>query len=518
MDLTQIKKYFPFKTPRQGQLELIKQIIDGFNSGKKHIILNAPTGWGKSVIAYTVGKYFGGCYILTSQKCLQEQYYSDLQIPFVMGRSNYICKRNKNLTCEFGVCKRKPESFCVDCPYLLNKDNALNSEIGDLNYSYFLTLAASLNAEVPRKKLLVCDECHNLESELINMCSLKISEKLLVYLGIFVSLPDKSSDYNDKISWLLNRVAPKLREQKIYFKGRVEAFKAFKISREYKQMISKYFSVMKLLSAISEIEKQNNLKSKLIITRSSDDILEYKLLFANHLFNEYISNNADYILHMSATIFSKTEYCKSLGINQSDALYIETESFFPLENRIIHYDPIGSLSYKNKFTTIPKLLTKIDQLLNYYKDVKGIIHTGNYEIAEIIIDNLSSSKNGNRLLMPRGENRQEILNEFYNSNFPCVLISPSLTEGLDLKDDLSRFCIICKVPYASLADTWTKERLNLNPNWYLNNTAQILVQMTGRSIRSETDFCNTYILDSDFLQFASRAINILPKWWKDSVK
>ena len=119
--------------------------------------------------------------------------------------------------------------------------------------------------------------------------------------------------------------------------------------------------------------------------------------------------------------------------------------------------------------------------------------------------------------MPRGSNRQEILNEFYESDEPLVLISPSLSEGLDLKDDLSRFCIICKVPYASLGDPWVKARMEKNNIWYTINAAQTLIQMTGRSIRSETDYCDTYILDSNFLQFAKQSFNLLPNWWKDSV-
>jgi Rad3-related DNA helicase len=88
---------------------------------------------------------------------------------------------------------------------------------------------------------------------------------------------------------------------------------------------------------------------------------------------------------------------------------------------------------------------------------------------------------------------------------------------LDLKDDLSRFCIICKMPYANIADKWVKTRLTLDPNWYANHTAETLVQMCGRSVRSKDDFATTYILDEDFLRFAETYYYLLPDWWKDSV-
>ena len=222
-------------------------------------------------------------------------------------------------------------------------------------------------------------------------------------------------------------------------------------------------------------------------------------------------------LHMSATILNKEDYCRNLGISSNEVEYISTDAIFPKENRLINYLPIGSMTYNNKSETLPKMALKIEELLEKHKNVKGIIHTVNYNIAELLINKLKHSDNGKRLLMPRGNNRQKILDLFYNSEEPLVLISPSLAEGLDLKDDLSRFCIVCKVPYASLADPWVKARADKNSKWYTINTAQTLIQMTGRSIRSETDYCNTYILDSNFLSFAKKAIDILPNWWKDAV-
>ena len=119
--------------------------------------------------------------------------------------------------------------------------------------------------------------------------------------------------------------------------------------------------------------------------------------------------------------------------------------------------------------------------------------------------------------MPRGNNRQEILNTFYASERPYVLISPSLAEGLDLKEDLSRFCIICKVPFANITDEWTKQRMKYDINWYNYFTVEQLIQMTGRSIRSETDYATSYILDESFLAFAIKNQHMFPTWWKNAV-
>ena len=76
---------------------------------------------------------------------------------------------------------------------------------------------------------------------------------------------------------------------------------------------------------------------------------------------------------------------------------------------------------------------------------------------------------------------------------------------------------MCKVPYASLADKWTKTRMELDKNWYLTHACINLVQMTGRSVRSENDFAKTYILDKDFETLALNTQDIFPEWWKESV-
>src|SRR5215813_14763413 len=100
--------------------------------------------------------------------------------------------------------------------------------------------------------------------------------------------------------------------------------------------------------------------------------------------------------------------------------------------------------------------------------------------------------------------RDEIISEHINATKPTVLISPSLHLGLDLKDGLSRFQVITKVPYPSLGDRWIKEKCKRAERWYLWQTALKLVQGYGRSVRSKDDWAVTYVLDSLFESFVNR--------------
>jgi hypothetical protein len=125
-----------------------------------------------------------------------------------------------------------------------------------------------------------------------------------------------------------------------------------------------------------------------------------------------------------------------------------------------------------------------------------------------------SQQNRCRLLETNPEiQRGEVIAEHVNSTKPTVLISPSLYTGLDLKDDLSRFQIIVKVPYPDLGDRWINEKRRSNEQWYTWQTALRLVQGYGRSIRSKEDYAVTYVLDSGFQNFVKRNRIILPDWF-----
>lgn len=92
-----------------------------------------------------------------------------------------------------------------------------------------------------------------------------------------------------------------------------------------------------------------------------------------------------------------------------------------------------------------------------------------------------------------------------------------MTEGLDLRGELSRFQIVVKVPFPFL-DDYTKARMELDPKWYQLQTAIPLVQMTGRSVRDKEDYAVTIILDADFQRFLSQNQDMLPDWWLSAIE
>ena len=88
---------------------------------------------------------------------------------------------------------------------------------------------------------------------------------------------------------------------------------------------------------------------------------------------------------------------------------------------------------------------------------------------------------------------------------------------MDLKDELSRFQVLVKVPYPDLSERRTRVKLERDPGWYDWQTDLRLVQTYGRSIRSDTDHAVTYVLDSNFPQFVRRHGELFPEYFLEAL-
>jgi Rad3-related DNA helicase len=104
------------------------------------------------------------------------------------------------------------------------------------------------------------------------------------------------------------------------------------------------------------------------------------------------------------------------------------------------------------------------------------------------------------------------------SKEPTIFVSPSSTEGLDLKNDLSRFQIICKIDYPYLGDKLVKKRMEKYKYWYSYQAVKSLIQAKGRSVRNEEDYAITYILDSNFDRLYDQNNYLFPESFKKALQ
>jgi ATP-dependent DNA helicase DinG len=223
---------------------------------------------------------------------------------------------------------------------------------------------------------------------------------------------------------------------------------------------------------------------------------------------------------ISATILDKEAFCKSLGLVPEEVKFIQIPSDFPLQNRHIHpmnIEYLNSKSLQQQDVQI-KIARAIDNLMTLHRNHKGIIHTTSYKQVDFIVENISPINRQRLFKTDPNIPREEVIAEHLNSTEPTVLISPSLYLGLDLKDDLSRFQIITKVPYPDLGDRWISNKKDMNGQWYTWQTALRLVQGYGRSIRSKEDWAKTYVLDTAFGYFVRKNRNMLPDWFVQAIR
>ena len=162
------------------------------------------------------------------------------------------------------------------------------------------------------------------------------------------------------------------------------------------------------------------------------------------------------------------------------------------------------------------MINTIDTIATMNKEHSGIIHTGNYQIAKWLVDNLNVTQRIYHHNPGAHLDRNNVINSFQEDTNPSILISPSSTEGLDLKDDMARFAVFCKVPFGFLGDEWIKTRMNISGEWYKRRALIDIIQGGGRIVRTEEDWGTVFILDESWGFLFRTTHKMVPDWWKSA--
>ena len=189
---------------------------------------------------------------------------------------------------------------------------------------------------------------------------------------------------------------------------------------------------------------------------------------------------------------------------------------FDKRNRPIYVRPVADMTHRNKDAAWPRLASELNDLLARTSG-KVLVHTVSYDLTAY----LSSALERPVFSYCDSRGRSRAINDYMASD-GGVLLAPSLDRGIDLPGDLCRCVVVCKVPYPSLGDKQVAARLYgtgaSGRLWYQVETIRSLVQMTGRGMRSEDDYCESYILDSQFVTNVYRRNRaLIPSWWREAL-
>jgi len=530
---------------RDGQRETVSAICQMyFKDPEGTVVIDAPTGTGKSIVAMASSLVLSRMnktgYMVTSDLSLQDQYESDfykmrLRWPSLKGVDNYTCDVNQQVF-SLGDCKLKGMGYeqasklhCYGgCEYLQTRKRAIESSVCLLNYSYWLLqrnyvadkmLGESRNVPFDKRDFVFFDEAHKVDELVQNHFTPRIDETIVDRIhqtNLFLSRYSLPASRYTKAS--IQRMVTDIRQSrtnKEAFEPIKELervlFNYVKISKSVKKSAKQMFgdgSVPKdWQKAFTNFERLKDVRckcqdyidiiedvglEKMVINHKREET-QVQCIEERHMIKKFLHDKAGFKVFMSATIGDPSAYMKIMGIENAN--FIRLGNAFNYDKSPIIFVNRHKLSYKEKEASLPEVVKLLDQIISKHTGQRGIVHCGSYEFLNYIKGN---SKHTFRFVDYENSKEKSGALEVFKNKDGAVLLGPSLLEGLDLKDDTSRFQIFFKVPYPSLGDPLIKAKMNNSTDWYDWKTGVSILQGVGRSVRSKDDWAVTYILDSCF--------------------
>ena len=546
---------YPFPEAWDGQLEAVDAVLDVIEGTGSYVLLNGGTGFGKSPVLMGVASLFPSAWLLVGKRDLVEQWRRDYEelshVGFLKSRQSFRCSVVPGADCSDGntqcSSKRKEVWDAVEsadgvermkateravkwegengCPYKKNRDYALSKDHTVLTVQMALTIFTYLKEQTPGvvpRALLVVDECSELEEELIRFYETSLATRKILNLtddDRFFVIQDEHGVAD------LNKVEmdrPKSLEEGIEWLTEVErrlgivwgtisnihtddardrAHKIGKIIQQIKCTLGAYRDKLPLAMEVEDDGSHRGHESYVIRIRP---------LEARGLFDRVLGSMADHCIFTSATTGPSTLFRDTHAMKRA-IRYVEVGTPFPAEHRPIFAVQLAELNKSNFNRNIRTVAEGVVKVANNqpnkesrfnHREQKGIIHTYTYAVMKEVIEAFERAGMAHRLmkLSGAGPQRLEMFNMFKESKEPKILISPSAMLGVSLDDDLARWQVIVKVPYAYLGDPSVSHRMNLIDGWYSWQTSKNLIQSFGRIIRSRKDWGVTYVLDSCFFR------------------
>lgn len=179
MNPARIEEEFSAPSYRGTQKEALRDIRAAFEAGNDIVLVRAPTGSGKSLLARAIAgcarqpteerpEQPVGAYYTTPQVSQLDDVASDPlldDLSVIRGKSNYSCILSGETTTpvDRAPCARETGFDCSvkhRCPYFADRDLAANRPIAAMTLAYFMQTAGS---EVfGQRDVLVIDEAHGL--------------------------------------------------------------------------------------------------------------------------------------------------------------------------------------------------------------------------------------------------------------------------------------------------------------------------------------------------------------------
>lgn len=240
----------------------------------------------------------------------------------------------------------------------------------------------------------------------------------------------------------------------------------------------------------------------------------------DYMCSEYLLKHAGNKVMLSATVGGHSSFDENMGIEftRDKVSYMcKIPSTFNFDKSPIYYIPTYKMNYANKNNDFPNIIQLVNRVVSAHKSSRGIIHTGSYENAVQVLANAPYEIKNRLIIYSSSKDKNEAIAKL-KSSADGILIGPTLTEGVDLPDDMCRFIIIIKMPYPNIKSQLVKKKIELFPSWYNSTTSNIIIQSIGRGVRNENDYCTTYIMDGCFTHLYEQTKEQYPDYIQKRIK
>ena len=549
------------------QEKAIQEILQAIQDGKTDIVVQAPTGVGKSLIALEVAKALEErqmrSFILTSEKLLQQQYEDDCKGKFaprhstavsISGIDNYNCTINgKKFSlghCKsLGLSNRKALNLACagGCEYLQRWLSAQAAGTAIFNYSYYLIqmnyVLKKMNEHAPfqRREVVICDEAHSLPNIIESHFACYVDRDIVTRIkevqdglredgAIIEFLGVKWGDLGKAISALFKVPYRESAEQLSHLKGiyrmgveinrRIADSKntirykyninagedassddfvsaAIAANEKLPPSVKRFLSfsdsfkdyMCKLEDYIKIIDEQG-LENMVVEGRPNGRT--YRNLCDEKLFENHFRPFSDVRIYLSATL-QPENMLKRWNLSPETTHVMNLTSGWDPKRSPVVLKNIANFKHSNISAAIDKAVAEIDSILQQHPEQRGVIHTTSYEILQKLKERCTQT---HRLVPYAGTaEKMEMIRGLERMPKNAVIIGPSLTQGVDLKDELAEFNIIVKMSYPNIASALWKKRFQKKRFIYWAEAANVLEQAAGRSTRHSEDSSVTYVLD-----------------------
>ena len=519
---------FPAPSFRGNQREALSSIREAFESDNDVVLVRAPTGSGKSLLARAVmgcarradeakptepvGAYYTTPQVSQLDAVEEDALLDDLAV--VRGKSNYSCilPNEEDTPVDRAPCARD-RSFDCDvmhrCPYFSDREIAANRRYAAMTLAYFMRTAGS--DAFGRRDVVVVDEAHGLAEWAEMYATIELNERTVPGWED-LSVPDGSElDDLGEVAVVAERVADACRRRLEPLRDRTTLTAEQAAERD--RLADRVRELEWFVEDVSDLDSQTEW-----LLEDGEGITIKPLSPARYLHHTIWDRGESFAL-LSATILDRASFCRSVGLDPARVALVDVGHTFPLANRPLYDVTQGKMTYQHRSETIPKLARLVVRLMARHPSEKGIVHAHAYSIQRELLERLNEMRVGPRIRAHGRDDRDDELAAWLATDEPEVFLAVKMEEALDLQGDLARWQVLCKAPFPNTNDAGVAHRLDDGRwDWYNRTALKTVIQACGRVVRSADDHGATYLADSSLLDLFERAGAFMPGWFAEQVE